>query len=200
MNGEGRRNLAPFSFFGGIASSPPLVGVSIGRRRGIKKDSLRNLEETGEGVIHIPTKELAERMVLSSGDYPPEVDEFELTGLTPEPSLIVRPPRIAEAPLALECKVERIIELGEAPEGLVILRIVLYRVRDDLLEEGRICPERLGAIGRLGGAGYCVVDHIFTIERPDTERELERWMARVQSPGNSGAEDGESRPGIEGRQ
>ncbi len=195
----GIRNLAPFSFFGGIASSPPLVGVSIGRRRGTKKDSLRNLEETGEAVVHIPTRELAEKMVLSSGDYPPEVDEFVLTGLTPEASVMVRPPRVAEAPIAFECRLERIIELGEDPEGLAILRILLFRIRDDLLRDGRVLPERLGAVGRLGGTGYCLVDHFLSIERPDTELELRRWNARAQNPGNSAGGGGESRPGNEGR-
>jgi flavin reductase (DIM6/NTAB) family NADH-FMN oxidoreductase RutF len=180
VSAAGERNLAPFSYFGGIAANPPLMGISIGRRRGAKKDSLSNLEETGEVVVHIPTRALAEKMVLSSGDYPPEIDEFDLTGLTPIPSTIVRPPRIAEAPVAMECRVERILELGDDPEGFVIARVLVLHLHDDILEEGRVKQERLQAIGRLGGAEYCTVDRVFAIERPNAERELDRWRSRSE--------------------
>jgi len=175
---EGRRNLAPFSFFGGISSNPLLVGIAIGRRKGAKKDTLANLESVGEGVIHVATEELAEAMVLSSGDYPEEVDEFELTGLATVPSVLVRPERIAEAAVAMEFRVDRILEIGDDPDGFVIARILLIHVRDDLLQGGRIQPERLHAIGRLGGHGYCRTRDIFEIPRPDPEREIARWKER----------------------
>jgi len=197
ISANGAINLAPFSYFGGIASSPPLVGVSIGRRRGNKKDSLRNLEETGETVIHIPNRELAEKMVLSSGDYPPDIDEFDLVGLTAVPSVLVRPPRIAEAPVALECTVEKILELGDDPDGFVICRIVLFHIRDDILEDGRVVSERLQSVGRLGGAEYCIVDRAVAIPRPDTEAELAKWRARANREGALPAREGPSTPGNE---
>lgn len=178
LSADGRRNLAPFSFFGGISSSPPLVGIAIGRRKGAKKDTLANLESTGEAVIHVATEELAEAMVLSSGDYPEEVDEFDLTGLETSSSVLVRPERIAFAPVAMECRVERILEVGDDPDGFVLARILLFHVRDDLLVDGRIQADRLHAIGRLGGHGYCRTREIFDLPRPDPEREIQRWRER----------------------
>ncbi|MBD3161885.1 MAG: flavin reductase family protein [Candidatus Eisenbacteria bacterium] len=168
IDSAGVRNLAPFSFFGGISSSPPLIGISIGRRRGRKKDTLRNLEEVGEAVVHVPTEELAEAMVHSSADFPPEVDELEAAGLTPLPAAEVRPPRIAEAPVAMECAVERILELGDPaePNGFVVARILLVHLREDLWEEGKIRGDRLRAVGRLGGISYCTVRELFEIPRP----------------------------------
>jgi flavin reductase (DIM6/NTAB) family NADH-FMN oxidoreductase RutF len=178
LSPAGCRNLAPFSFFGGISSNPLLVGIAIGRRKGVKKDTLANLEALGEGVIHVATEELAEVMVLSSGDYPEEIDEFDLTGLRTAPSTLVRPERIPDAPVAMEFRVERILEVGDDPDGFVLARILLFHVREDLLEGGRIRPDRLHAIGRLGGHGYCRTRDIFEMPRPDPEREIARWKER----------------------
>lgn len=178
VSAEGRRNLAPFSFFGGISSNPLLVGIAIGRRKGAKKDTLSNLEAVGEGVIHVATEELAEAMVLSSGDFSEEIDEFELTGLRTAPSILVKPERLLDAPVAMEFRVDRILEVGEDPDGFVMARILLFHVREDLLESGRIRPDRLHAIGRLGGHGYCRTRDIFDMPRPDPERELARWKER----------------------
>lgn len=191
---EGNGNLAPFSFFGGIAATPPLVGVSIGRRRGTKKDTLRNLETVGEAVVHIPSEELAEKMVLTSGDYPPEVDELSLAGLTPIASRRVRPPRIAEAPLSMECRVEQILDLGDpdAKNGFAILRVVLFHVRDDLLEGDRIRVDRFSPVGRLGGTDYCRTGDRFSIPRPDTEVELERFRRRGGKTGQAGGSGADS--------
>ncbi len=178
LSPAGRRNLAPFSFFGGISSNPPLVGIAIGRRKGTKKDTLANLEVLGEGVIHVATEELAEAMVLSSGDFPEEIDEFDLTGLRTAPSILVRPERILDAPVAMEFKVDRILEVGDDPDGFVLARIVLFHVRDDLLDGGRIRADRLHAIGRLGGRGYCRTRDTFDLDRPDPEREVALWRER----------------------
>lgn len=179
ISAAGVRNLAPFSFFGGISSTPPLVGISIGRRKGSKKDSWRNLEETGEAVVHIPTEELAESMVLSSGDFPEEVDEFEVTGLETIASTLVRPPRLAKAPVAMEARTERIIELGDAADAnlFAVARILLFHIREDLLVDGRIAPERLRAVGRLGGQSYVRLTEIFDIPRPDAQV-IEQWRSR----------------------
>jgi flavin reductase (DIM6/NTAB) family NADH-FMN oxidoreductase RutF len=180
----GGRNLAPFSFFGGISSTPPLVGISVGQRKGSKKDTWRNLEETREAVVHIPTEELAESMVLSSGDFAEGVDEFEVTGLATLPSTLVKPPRIARAPVAMEVRVERILELGDPPDlnGFAIARILLFHVRDDLLVEGRIVPERLRAVGRLGGQSYVRVAETFDVPRPDA-RTVSQWNGRLEREG-----------------
>lgn len=167
LSPEGRRNLAPFSFFMGVTARPPHVAFAIARRRGgEKKDTLRNIEATGECVVNIADAALAEAMNLTSAEAPPEVDEFELAGLTPVPSLLVRPPRVKEAPLAMECRAERIVEVGDPPCGLVIARVLLFHVRDDLYEEGRVVQQRWVAIGRLGEDLYCRVTDLFRLPRP----------------------------------
>jgi flavin reductase (DIM6/NTAB) family NADH-FMN oxidoreductase RutF len=117
-------------------------------------------------------------MVLSSGDFPEEIDEFDLTGLRTAPSILVRPERILDAPVAMEFKVDRILEVGDDPDGLVLARIVLFHVRDDLLDGGRIRADRLHAIGRLGGRGYCRTRDTFDMDRPDPEREVALWKER----------------------
>ncbi|MDM7913952.1 MAG: flavin reductase family protein, partial [Candidatus Eisenbacteria bacterium] len=205
---EGRGNLAPFSFFGGVATTPPLVAISILRRRGGKKDSCRNLEATGEGVIHVPTEDLAPQMVLSSGDFPHDVDEFDLIGLETAPGTRVAARRLLAAPLSMEVVVERLLHFGDAEADakreaqaqgeaeakakrearaeesdhglLAICRIVLFHVEDRLLDGGRVRPDLLRVIGRLAGTGYCRVSDIFHIPRPDTARELAAYLARLE--------------------
>lgn len=177
VDSAGRGNLAPFSFFCGISASPPLLGISIGRRAGIKKDTWANLEATGEAVVHIPTEEHAEAMVRSSGDYPPDLDEFELTGLASERSDLVRPFRVRDAAVALECSLDRILELAEGGNGFAILQVVLVHIREDLLDGDRFAPGRLQAVGRLGGEWYCRIGDRFRMARPDAETEIRRWRS-----------------------
>src|SRR5262249_19949970 len=112
LDGSGRRNAAPFSFFCGLTSRPPLLGVSIQLREGRPKDTLRNIRETGEFVVNVVDEPLAERMVQTSGEWDAEVDEIALAGLTTEASERVKPGRIAESPIHLECRLFREFELG----------------------------------------------------------------------------------------
>jgi flavin reductase (DIM6/NTAB) family NADH-FMN oxidoreductase RutF len=169
---NGVRNLAPFSYFMGVSSDPPLLAVSIDMRRGALKDTARNVRETGEFVANVVTDEIAEAMNVASGDYPPEVDEFEMAGLTPATSLLVRPPRVAESPLSLECRVARWLEVGRTPNTLVLGEVLVAHVRDDLFLEsrGEVDAARLHAVGRLGGAQYCRVADLFEMKRPRVER------------------------------
>jgi len=165
----GVRNLAPFSFFNGVSASPPMVAVAIAARRSGPKDTLRNIEDTGAFVVNVVDESIAEAMNRTSGDYPPEVDEFEVAGLTPIPSERVRPPGVAEAPIRMECRLERVIVLGDPARAarLVLGEILLFHVRDDLWREGAVDPEALRAIGRMGGAGYCRTRSLFELDRPD---------------------------------
>jgi flavin reductase (DIM6/NTAB) family NADH-FMN oxidoreductase RutF len=166
----GRVNLAPFSFFNAFGSNPAVVGFAPGLRRdGSKKDTLRNVEATGEFVVNSAVASLAEVMNLSSKELPHEESEIDLTGLHVRPSIRVRPPRLVEAPVALECKVLQILNLGHGPLGtnLVLGQILVIHVDDKLLtENGRVDPRKLQTIGRLGANYYCQTSELFEMERP----------------------------------
>jgi flavin reductase (DIM6/NTAB) family NADH-FMN oxidoreductase RutF len=164
MSPEGRLNVAPFSYFNAITNQPPLLGISINRRGGVPKDTLRNVEQTGEFVVNTVDESLGPRMVQSSGDWPADVDEFQLTGLTPVPSDLVKPPRVGESPINMECRLHRIVELGAA--FFVVGEIVRAHVKDEVLTNGRVDIEKLRPLGRLGGDGYSVVREVVHMPRP----------------------------------
>jgi flavin reductase (DIM6/NTAB) family NADH-FMN oxidoreductase RutF len=163
-------NLAPFSFFNAFGANPPIVVFSPTLRRdGSKKDTLRNLEALGEFVVHISTASQAEAVNLSAKELPPDASEVELVGLHTTPSVRVRPPRLREAPAALECVVRQIIPIGQGAiaANLVIGEVLLMHIDDALLDSnGRVDPRRLQSIGRLGGEWYCRTTDLFELKRP----------------------------------
>jgi len=169
---DGTLNLAPFSFFTGVGSDPPTLCISMIYRDGEPKDSLRNIIETGEFVVNSVSYEIGERMNLTSGEYPAEIDEFALSGLTPAPSLKVKPPRVAESPTSMECILHQVVVVGNPPKqvGIVVGEIVQFRIREDLYENGRINPYALDAIGRMAGDSYATTREIFEMKRPKVER------------------------------
>ncbi len=167
---HGSRNLAPFSFFTAISANPPVVcfaPMRRGRDGGIK-DTLRNIESTGEFVVNIVSEDIAERMNACSADVPPEVDEFVESGLGALPSDLIRPPRVMEAPVSMECSVLQVVHVSSRPLGgsLVIGEVLRFHLRDGLAEGLRIDPEKLRAFGRLGGSTYARTSDRFTMERP----------------------------------
>jgi flavin reductase (DIM6/NTAB) family NADH-FMN oxidoreductase RutF len=167
---DGIHNLAPFSFFMAITNDPPTLAFSSGpRRHVIKKDTVVNVEATGEFVVNVVDDAHAEAMNLTSGEYPPEVDEFALAGLAAAPSVKVKPPRVAGAPIAMECRLAQVVPVGRGPHSLVIGEIVHFHVRDDVYDPatGRIDMHRLKPVGRLAGDMYTHVHDIFTLKRPD---------------------------------
>jgi flavin reductase (DIM6/NTAB) family NADH-FMN oxidoreductase RutF len=167
---DGIRNLAPFSFFTGISSKPALICFCPGPRPTSprRKDTLHNISMTKEFVVNIVSEEIGAAMNLTSGEYPPEVDEFEVAGLTAVPSDLVKPPRVAESPVNLECKLYLTIEFSEEPGGgnLVIGEVVRFHVADHLVENFKIDPAKLHAIGRMGGASYTRTGDRFDMIRP----------------------------------
>ncbi len=165
---DGTLNLAPFSFFTGVGSNPPMLCISMIYRDGEPKDSLRNIIDTGEFVVNSVSYELGERMNLTSGEYAADIDEFDLSGLTPVPSLKVKPPRVAESPTSLECVLHQVVTVGNAPKqvGIVIGEIVQFRIREDLYDNGRVNPHTLDAIGRMAGDSYSTTHEIFEMKRP----------------------------------
>ena len=161
-------NLAPFSFFMAVCNNPPTLAFSSGRREDKKKDTVRNIESTQDFVVNLVDDALAEQMNLTSGEYPPEVDEFTLTGLTAAPGIKVKAPRVAEAPISMECRVVQILPVGHGPHSLVLGEIVYFHIRDDLYNPatGRIDMHRLHPVGRLAGNLYTHVHDIFEMKRP----------------------------------
>jgi flavin reductase (DIM6/NTAB) family NADH-FMN oxidoreductase RutF len=173
INAEGRYNLAPFSFFMMITSSPPHLAISVGARDGQEKDTLRNIRANGEFVINTVSADIGPQMAVTAAEWPPGVDEFEVSKLTPVPSAVVRPPRVAEAPANLECVVRQVLPVGELPYGahLVIAEVVRIHIRDELLlANNRIDLQALQAVGRLTGDWYCSTSEQYELKRPVVER------------------------------
>lgn len=167
LGADGSHNLAPFSFFNVVGGTPPTVMVSIGQRAGRPKDTLRNVHETGEFVVHIANEELAARLNLTSGEWPYDADEFDIAGLTRVPSTDVRPPRVLEAPVALECRSTQIVPVADTHYTMVLGQVLRYHVREGLLgANGLVQALQLGAIARLGGDEYTAIDRTFSLTRP----------------------------------
>lgn len=163
----GRFNVAPFSYFNALTNRPPLIGISINRRGGALKDTLRNVRASREFVVNVVNEAMHAQVVQASGEWPEGVDEFALTGLTAVPSDVVRAPRVGESPVNLECRLYREIELGDTM--FVVGEIVRAHVRDEVLTDGRVDPAKLRPVGRLGGDAYTIVRDVVRIPRPRVE-------------------------------
>jgi flavin reductase (DIM6/NTAB) family NADH-FMN oxidoreductase RutF len=166
---EGDPNLAPFSYFAALAGSPPLVGVSIGFRGGEPKDTLVNARETGVFCVNVCSEDLLEAMNVSSGEYPPDVDEFGLSKLTMIEGEEVEAPFVGEAPAVLECRVVREVGLDPAKNVLVIGEVVCFHVSRSLgLIPGNwvVDPAALRPVGRLGQDRYLLPREILELPRP----------------------------------
>jgi flavin reductase (DIM6/NTAB) family NADH-FMN oxidoreductase RutF len=174
INAEGQANLAPFSFFNAVCPDPPTVLFcpSIRSVDGAQKDTLNNVRATGEFVVNIVTEELAAAMNLTSTEFPPEVDEIKSAGLTPVPSYVVHPPRVGESPIHYECRVVKILDIGDTPGGgsIVVGRVMRLHVSDEVLIGGdKIELTSLKPVGRLAGSGYCRITDTFEMVRPPSQ-------------------------------
>ena len=176
IDGEGRVNLSPFSFFNAMGSNPPLLVFSPNRsvRDNVNKHTLENMKEVNEVVINMVNYAMAEQMSLASCAYPKGVNEFTKAGFTPLPSTLVRPPRVAESPAAFECRVEQIIETGNegGAANLVICRILLAHFSTQVLDTaGKIDTTQIDLIARMGGDWYCRAngEALFEIPKPNTQ-------------------------------
>ena len=172
VDARGVVNLAPYSFFNGVGSDPPTVMfASEGTHTdGDFKDSATNVRETGEFVCNLTTWELREPMNATSAHVPRSVDEFELAGLTPSPSRLVTPPRVAESPVHLECTHLQTVELPSndpaRPTLVVFGRVVGIHIDDSIIRDGMIDMGVFKPIARLGYMDYTKVDNVFTMRRP----------------------------------
>lgn len=170
---EGNPNLSPFSFFNAFSANPPICVFSPARRAkdNTTKHTYENTKEVDEVVINVVNYDLVQQMSLSSSDFPKGVNEFEKTGLTPLPSDKVKPFRVAESPVQMECKVKQIIELGaEGGAGnLIVCEIVLIHVNEEILDQNEmIDPYKIDLVSRMGGNWYCRAngDSLFEVEKP----------------------------------
>ena len=170
LSREGIPNLAPFSFFTAVSANPPVICFCPVRRPGPApyKDTLSNIVATGEFVVNIVSEEFAAKMNATSAEFPPEVDEFQASGLTPVPSDLVRPPRVAESHIQMECKLYLTIEIGELPGSgnLVLGEVVRFHVDDPYFDDFKIDPDKLRPIGRMGGSTYTRTTDRFEMLRP----------------------------------
>ena len=179
LSASGQPNLAPFSFFNVMCVDPPLLGFAPGLRapkqasasHGEPKDTLRNIRETKEFVVNIVTYELLEAMNVTSGDYDPSVNEFELAKVTPVPSVLVKPARVGESPVSFECRLHQILDFSPAPTSgsLVIGEIVSLHMNDALIKNGKLDRNSLDLIGRMGGIQYTRTTERIELARPKVE-------------------------------
>jgi flavin reductase (DIM6/NTAB) family NADH-FMN oxidoreductase RutF len=174
MDADGVRNLAPFSFFTVVSANPPIVCFCPMMRGAAKdglqptKDTLRNIVATREFVVNIVSEGFAAQMNACSAELPPEVDEFLVSGLTPVASDLVRPPRVAESNVQMECRLRQVIHVSTKPLGgsLVLGEVLRFHVSASLFDNFRIDPDKLRAIGRMAGSTYSRTRDRFDMERP----------------------------------
>jgi flavin reductase (DIM6/NTAB) family NADH-FMN oxidoreductase RutF len=164
----GTRNAAPFSFFNMMGSAPPIVVIGMMRRPdGTHKDSAQNMLDAGEFVVNLVGEPDARAMNLTCIDAPPDIDEITLAGLEVTPSIAVAPPRIATAPVAMECRVHQTLEIGTTT--LVIGEVLHFHVRDEFYDPAtrRLDTPAMQLIGRVHGGGfYARGTDLFELERP----------------------------------
>ena len=170
ISNEGHVNLSPYSFFNAATYDPPTLVFSISKflSSGKLKHTLKNIQENSEFVVNIVSNQIAEAMNVTSAEYPEDTNEFAISGLTQLDSQIVRPPRLAESPVNMECKLERIVELGSErdPHGLVIGEVVLVHIDDEVISGHHIDHQKLDPVGRLAGDMYCHTTSTFDLIRP----------------------------------
>jgi flavin reductase (DIM6/NTAB) family NADH-FMN oxidoreductase RutF len=177
VSADGVFNLAPFSMSNIVSYHPAMVFFTagrfygrsrLGREDGSKKDTLANIEQTGDFVFNMVTEEIAEQMNVASDVYPPEVDEFEVSGLTPLPSDIVKAPRVMESPVNMECRLKHMLPIGEpgVTAEIIIGEVLRIHVRDDLWHGDTIDASSYHVIGRMGWGLYTRTRDLFTLEHP----------------------------------
>ena len=172
---DGVPNLAPFSFFNAVAEFPPTIVFAPNNPRpgGGRKDTLTNIEATNEFVVNFCSFDLKDQMNLSSAHFPPEVDEFAEAGLTQAPSLRIKTPRVAEAPVSMECVFLQRVRLPstnpKVENNVVFGRVVGIHIADELIVDGMIDMARYRPLARLGYMDYTVVDNVFAMDRPDDD-------------------------------
>jgi len=163
LSAKGVLNLAPFSAFTFVSQKPPMLAISIGRKAGVWKDTAHNILDTGEYVIHIADTPLMQALHDSSVEHPPDVSEVEHLNLATVPSELIKVPRLAAPPVAMECRFRQCLEFGEAKSRLIVGEVVMFHVRDGLVNNGKVETRELDPIARIGGPRYASLGEIVTL-------------------------------------
>lgn len=173
MDADGHENLSPFSFFNAYSSKPPIIaiGPAIAAKTGKAKDTWLNILETGACTVNAVSYSMVESINLASCEYEKGVDEFVKSGLTKEPSVVVKPSRVRESPYQMECILMENIELRRDIGGngnIMLLEVVCFHVSDSVLVDGLVDPRRMDLVARMGYNYYCRADasSIFEVQKP----------------------------------
>ena len=190
QDAQGVLNAGAFSFFNAFSGEPPVVGIGVGSNKlGRPKDTRANIRETGQFVVNLVSEENAEQMNITAIEFDPSVDELEQAGLTTLPSVRVKPPRIAESPVAMECELMQIVDLGES--GLVLGRVLAMHIHDEMVLDAAnhyIDTPKLKLIGRMHGRGwYARTSDLFDMPRIP----VKEW--KMKSSGATGTKEKSAR-------
>ncbi|WP_157271915.1 flavin reductase family protein [Azohydromonas aeria] len=160
---DGVLNLAPFSAFTFVSNKPPMLGINIGRKAGVRKDTGRNIHETGEYVVHIGDEALVEPIHESAVEHPPQISEVELLGLAVTPSDHIGVPRLVAPPIAMECRLHQAMSFGDTGAEFIVGEVLAFHIRDGLVHEGKIDSMELNPICRLAGPNYATLGRTITL-------------------------------------
>jgi flavin reductase (DIM6/NTAB) family NADH-FMN oxidoreductase RutF len=164
LSGSGVLNLAPFSAFTFVSPKPPMLAISVGRKGGIYKDTAQNILNNEEYVVHIADSSLMNAVHESSTEHPPDVSEVEELRLSTLPGERIKVPRLAAAPIAMECRFRQCLEFGETRSRLIVGEVLVFHIRDGLLNNGKIETEALDPIARIAGPRYARLGEIVTLK------------------------------------
>ena len=164
LSATGVLNLAPFSAFMFVSPKPPMLAISVGRKGNIYKDTAQNILNNEEYVVHIADSNLMKAVHESSTEHPPEVSEVEELRLSTLPGDRIKVPRLAAAPIAMECRFRQCLEFGETRSRLIVGEVLVFHIRDGLLNNGKIETEALDPIARIAGPRYARLGEIVTLK------------------------------------
>ena len=164
LSATGVLNLAPFSAFMFVAPKPPMLAISVGRKGGIYKDTAQNILNNEEYVVHIADSSLMTAVHESSTEHPPDVSEVEELRLSTLPGERIKVPRLAAAPVAMECRFRQCLEFGETRSRLIVGEVLVFHIRDGLLQNGKIETRALDPIARIAGPRYAKLGEIITLK------------------------------------
>ncbi len=165
LSPEARVNLAPFSAFTFVCTHPPMIGVNIGRKASGVKDTAANIHARGEFVVNIADESMVEAVHASAVEHPPEVSEADLLGLATVPSRAIGTPRLAMTPVGLECRFERAIAFGPSGAEFIVGEVLVFHIRDAILDHGKVDTAKLKPLCRLGGPRYARLGEIVTVAK-----------------------------------
>jgi flavin reductase (DIM6/NTAB) family NADH-FMN oxidoreductase RutF len=164
LSATGVLNLAPFSAFMFVSPKPPMLAISVGRKGNVYKDTAQNILNNEEYVVHIADSSLMKAVHESSTEHPPDVSEVEELRLSTLPGERIKVPRLAAAPIAMECRFRQCLEFGETRSRLIVGEVLVFHIRDGLLQNGKIETEALDPIARIAGPRYARLGEIVTLK------------------------------------